>query len=331
MKKIALFLVMIFTSAICFVGCGNTNDNKIRLNEVTHSIFYAPLYIAINEGFFKDEGLEIELTNGNGSDSVMTAVLSGHADIGLAGPETAIYTARQGDNTPKVFGQLTNCDGSFLVSRVDEPNFEITDLEGKEVLAGRQGGMPAMTLQYALHLAGLEAGVDYTLNLEYSFGMMVGAFESNQGDYCTIFEPTASDYEAAGKGYIVASIGELGGNVPYTGFIATQDFLTKKSEQAEKFLKAVFKGYQFLETESIDNIIDALLPSFPDSSRDSIQRSVESYKAINAWSSSPVLNENDYNHLQEIIRFAGELEGSVDFSKVVDNSIAQKVANELKL
>ncbi|MBQ8761765.1 MAG: ABC transporter substrate-binding protein [Clostridia bacterium] len=330
MKKLALLLVMLFTSMMCFVGCGD-NSNKIRLSEVTHSIFYAPLYIAINEGYFEEEGLEVELTNGNGSDTVMTAVLSGHADIGLAGPETAIYAARQGDNTPKVFGQLTACDGSFLVSRVDEPDFEITDLAGKEVLAGRTGGMPAMTLQYALHLAGLEAGEDYTLNLEYSFGMMVGAFEGNKGDYCTIFEPTASDYEASGKGYIVASIGELGGNVPYTGFIATEKFLSDKPEQAEKFLRAVFRGYQFLQTESMEDIVSALKPSFPDSSDESIQRSVESYQAINAWATTPVLNANDYNHLQEIIRFAGELEGSVAFNKVVDNTIAQKIATELGL
>ena len=330
MKKFVFMFACIMASVMCFVGCGD-GGNKIRVSEVTHSIFYAPLYVAINEGFFNDEGLEIELNNVNGSDKVMTSVLANQADIGLAGPETAIYAARQGANTPKVFAQLTSCDGSFLLSRNEETEFELTDLRGKEILAGRQGGMPAMTLQYALHLAGLEADIDYTLNLDISFANMVGAFEGGLGDYCTMFEPTASAYQATGNGYIVASIGELGGNVPYTGFLATEKFLSENSEKAEKFLKAVFKGYQFLYTANMNDIIDALLPSFPDTSREDIEKSVISYKAINAWATTPVLNTTDYNHLQNIVRFAGELEGSVDFDKVVDNTIALKIEKELNL
>lgn len=330
MKNFTFLLGFIFAFVVGLSACGNS-DNKIRVAEVTHSIFYAPLYVAANQGFFSEYGLSVEITNVNGSDKVMTSVLANQSDIGLAGPETAIYAARQGQNTPKVFGQLTNCDGSFLLSRNAISNFTIEDLRGKEILAGRQGGMPAMTLQYALHLAGLEANVDYTLNLDISFANMVGAFDGGLGDFCTMFEPTASAYAATGKGHIVASIGQMGGNVPYTAFVATEKFLKEKNDTAEKFLTAVFKGYKFIQTESMDKIIDALLPSFPSTSRLDIQKSIESYKQIMAFASSPVLNETDYNHLQEIVRFAGELDGSVDFSKVVDNSIAKKVAKNLSL
>lgn len=330
MKKFTFLLGFVFAFVVGLSACSN-NDNNIKVAEVTHSIFYAPLYIAQNQGFFNDEGLTVEITNVNGSDKVMTSVLANQSHIGLAGPETAIYAARQGENTPKVFGGLTKCDGSFLLSRTNEENFEITDLRGKEILAGRQGGMPAMTLQYALHLAGLEAGTDYTLNLDISFANMVGAFEGGLGDYCTMFEPTASSYQSTGNGYIVASIGQLGGFVPYTAFVATEDFLKNKSDKAEKFLTAVYKGYKFLQTESMTNIVNALLPSFPDTSRLDIEKSIVSYKAITAWTSTPVLDTAEYNHLQEIVRFAGELDGSVEFSKVVDNTIALKVAQKLSL
>lgn len=329
MKRLAFVLAILLVPILSFgfVGCGTTDNNKIVLSEVTHSIFYAPLYIALNNDYFKDEGLNVELINGNGSDNVMTSIISGQATIGLAGPETAVYTAQQSSDgsSPKVFGGLTSCDGSFLVGRTADPDFEISDLRGKTIIAGRRGGMPAMTLEYALKQQGLIAGTDYTLNLDYDFGMVATVFESGIGDYCTMFEPVASDYQDTGKGAIVASVGELGGNVPYTGFIATKDYLTNNALQAEQFLRAVYRGYLYLMNADIDDVALALSPSFVGTSTSSIKAAILNYKSLDAFASTPVMSQENYNRLCEIIRSAGELSGSVDFAKVIDNTIAERV------
>ncbi len=330
MKKIAFMLVaVLMLPMMIFTGCGNTDNNKIILSEVTHSIFYAPLYIALNNDYFKDEGLDVELINGNGSNNVMTSIISGQATIGLAGPETAVYTAQQttSGSSPKVFGQLTACDGSFLIGRDANEDFTLEDLRGSTIIAGRRGGMPAMTLEYALKQHGMVAGVDYTLNLDYDFGMVASVFEAGTGDYCTMFEPVASDYVASGKGAIVASIGELGGSVPYTGFIATEEYLTDNALQAEQFLRAVYRGYLFLMNGDIEDVVTALVPSFDGTSRESIKAAVENYKSLDAFASTPVMNEEGYERLCNIIRGAGQLDGSVDFDKVIDNTIAEKVVN----
>lgn len=331
MKKIAFMLAIMLIPVLTlgFAGCNEQDSNKIVLSEVTHSIFYAPLYIAQNKGYFADEGLTVEIINGNGSNNVMTSIISGQASIGLAGPETAVYTAQQTANndSPKVFGALTACDGSFLIGRTAEPDFEISDLRGKTIIAGRRGGMPAMTLEYALKQQGLIAGRDYTLNLDYDFGMVATVFESGIGDYCTMFEPVASNYQASGNGYIVASIGELGGNVPYTGFIASQEYLQNNALQAEQFLRAVYRGYLYLMNADIADVASALQPSFADTSTDSIKAAIQNYKSLSAFADTPVMNQTNYERLCNIIRSAGELSGSVDFDKVIDNTIAQKVVS----
>ncbi len=334
MKRLTLLLTTLMMS-FCLCACGTTNvtedktNDKIVLSEVTHSIFYAPLYVAMSNNYFQDEGLEIELVNGNGSNNVMTALVSGNANIGLAGPETAVYTALQsGNNTsPKVFGALTACDGSFLVGREMDEDFSIESLRGKTIIAGRRGGMPAMTLEYALKQQGLIAGVDYTLNLDYDFGMVATVFESGIGDYCTMFEPVASAYQNAGKGYIVESIGRLGGAVPYTGFIASQDYLASHTEQAEKFLRAVYRGYLFLMRADLNDVANALLPQFSSTSLENIKSAITNYKNLNAFANTPVISNEDYSRLCAIITNAGELRDNVDFNKVVDNSIAQKVVS----
>ena len=241
MKSINILMAIALAVVVAFSGCGGKSDKTIRLNEVTHSIFYAPLYIAINNGYFEDEGLKIELTNGGGSDKSMTALISGQADIALLGPETAIYVAAQNSkDQPIIFGQLTKRDGTILVGRTQETNFSWADLEGKEILGGRRGGMPAMTLEYVLKKQNVRDKM--TLNLDIAFDMMVSAFENGQGDYCTMFEPTASDYISAGKGYKVASIGQESGEVPYTAFMATSKFLKDKPE----------KGWNVMLMRSVD-------------------------------------------------------------------------------
>ena len=320
-------LALLMIPMFAFVGCDNKSNNKIILSEVTHSIFYAPLYLAINCNYFADEGLDVELINGNGSNNVMTSIISGQATIGLAGPETAVYTAQQAtsESSPKVFGQLTACDGSFLIGRTANPDFTIEDLRGKTIIAGRRGGMPAMTLEYALKQNGMIAGRDYTLNLDYDFGMVASVFEAGTGDYCTMFEPTASAYQASGKGAIVASIGKLGGNVPYTAFIANESYLKDNNLQAEQFLRAIYRGYLFLTNGDIDKVAEKLMPSFAGTSKDSIKDAINNYKNLHAFADTPVMNTEGYNRLCEIITNADQLSGSVAFDKVIDNTIANKV------
>lgn len=332
MKKLAIFLAAIISVvSMTFAGCGGTE--KLRVNEVTHSIFYAPFYAAINLGYFEEEGIEIELTNGGGSDQSMTALISGNADVALLGPETAVYVVKEGSkNSPVIFGQLTKRDGSLLIGRNPEPNFSWSNLIGKEVIGGRRGGSPAMALQYAIERVNnlpLGTGEDEVyINLDVAFNLVVGAFESGTGDYCTMFEPTASEYVAAGKGYIVASVGEECGEVPFTCFMAMQSYINKNGGQIEGFLRAVVKGYNYLMNATDDEIYEALAPSFSTSTKTSIVSAVKTYKAIDAWMSTPVMEESAYNRLLAIMTNAGELDSSVAFSSVVNNSYASKVMKE---
>lgn len=327
-KRIATFLLsltMLFPLAACGEKDGLT---KIRLSEVTHSIFYAPLYIAINNGYMEEAGLSIELSNGGGADKVMTAIASNSADIGLMGPEATIYTHIEGKRDyPVIFGQLTKRDGSFLVSKKSEPDFKWTDLENKHVLAGRAGGVPAMTLQYVVNNAGLFHGENINFDTSVAFDLMVGAFEgSDEYDYCTMFEPTASEFVAAGKGYIVASVGEASGEVPYTAFSANKSYLDKNAAVAEKFLAAVVKGYKYMCDNTPETVAKSLAPSFTGTPEASIAASVKSYLKIDAWAATPVMSEADFNRLQDIMENAGTLPTRADYSLAVDNAIAKKVS-----
>lgn len=334
MKKITFALAfIILCTSVLFYGC-KKNDNLIRVNEVTHSVFYAPLYIAINNGYFADEGLEIELTNGGGADQSMTALVSNNADIGLMGPEATIYVVKNGkQDAPVVFAQLTKRDGSFLIGRNEEPNFKWENTIGKEIIGGRKGGVPAMTLQYLLEeIKGLKIGTDSTsvnLNTGVAFNLVASAFEGGQGDYCTMFEPSASEYVKAGKGYIVASIGADSGEVPYTAFTATKSYMSKNPDKIEKFIRAVYRGYKYLISATSEEVAEVILPSFNGSSKESLVTAINSYKSIDAWVSSPVMKEEAYNNLINIMINAGELDKKVDFDKVVDCSIAKKVLKEL--
>jgi len=323
MKKLAFFVVAVFCAFSILVGC-NGPANVVRVNEVAHSIFYAPMYIAKTLGYFEEEGIEVKITLGNGANNSMNALLANQADIGLMGPEAAIYVASQGKkDQPKVFGQLTKRDGSFLVGRVAEPNFAWSDLVGKEVLAGRAGGVPFMTLSYMLSGHGVVHGQNGTnLNTSVEFANMVGAFLGGQGDYCTMFEPLASDTVEAGKGFIVGSVGQAAGEVPYTAFMASSSFLKNNKDKATKFLRAVQRGYEYLITADIDDVVMALRPEFLSVSDASIRASILSYIAIDAWMDTPLMQESALDRLQDIMIAAGEITNKVAFSSVVDNSIA---------
>lgn len=333
MKKFAIFLALIVGSiSVLFAGCGGSN--VIRVNEVTHSIFYAPFYAAINLGYMEEEGIEIDLTNGGGSDQSMTALLSGSADMALLGPETAVYVVGEGaKNAPVIVGQLTKRDGSLLVGRTNETNFNWSNLAGKEIIGGRRGGSPAMSLQYAVEKAGNTVGTapeQCNINLDVAFNLVVGAFEAGQGDYCTMFEPTASEYVAAGKGYIVAAVGQASGEVPFTCFMAMQSYLNKNQSKVEGFLRAVTRAYNYLISATDQEIIDALKPSFSTTTNEIIVSAVRNYIDFDMWKSTPVMNKADFERLQDVMQNAGELQKRINFEDVVNNTYAEKVIDSLK-
>ena len=332
MKKLSLVLVAVIMGFSCFLtGCGKKNENLIRVSEVTHSVFYAPLYIAINKGYFEEEGLEIELSNGGGADKCMTALTSKSADIALMGPEATIYVVKQGKkDSPKVFAQLTKRDGSFIIGRENIENFTLADMAGKEILGGRKGGVPAMTLEYAMKNAGLIDGENVTINYDVAFNNMTAAFIGGTGDFVTAFEPSASAIVDAGHGYILGSVGELSGEVPYTAFTANESYLKKNPEKVNKFLRAIIKGYNFLVTATIDEVVEAIAPSFLGTTNESLKKSMQAYIAIDSWVDSPMMKTTAYNNLITIMMNAGELDEGVDFAKVVDNSYAEKAYNEIK-
>ena len=330
MKKIALFMMTIILGFSFLAGGCKKDDNVIRVNEVTHSIFYAPLYVAINNGYFEEEGLEIELTNGGGADKSMAALTSGSADIGLMGPEAAIYVVQQGKkDKPVVFAQLTRCDGSFIIGRNDITNFQLEDMEGSEVLAGRKGGVPYMTLAYVLKQHGLIDGKNITLRTDVQFDSMTAAFVGNVGDYVTAFEPSATQMEVNGQGFVLGSVGQFSGDIPYTAFMANESFIDDNTDKIESFIKAIIKGYNFVMESEVNAIVNALRPSFSGTSDASLIAGINAYKSINAWASSPVMNEQAYNNLITIMLDAGELDSIVAFKDVVNNTYAQNVVNEL--
>lgn len=330
MKKIISIVMCSLLCVLSFIsfGCKKEDDNLIKLSEVTHSTFYAPLYVAINMGFFEEEGLSIQLTSGEGADKVMASITSKSVDIGLMGPEAVIYCHLNNQKDyPVVFGQLTKRDGAFLVSKVNYENFDWSMVKGKRLLAGRKGGVPAMTLQYVLNQNGVETN-ELNFDTSVSFANMAGVFQADDSvDFTTLFEPTASEVVSAGMGYIVASIGTDSGEVPYTAFATSKSFLEEKPEKVKKFLRAVTKGYEYVKNNDSSSVALALAPSFPGISENSLKITIESYLAIDAWSSTPVMSEESFNRLQDIMENAGELTSRVEFSKVVDNTYAIEVSN----
>ena len=331
MKKIINFvfaLVLVASMSFCFTGCKKeAKAGTIRLNEVTHSVFYAPLYVAINKGYMKDEGITIELVNGGGSDASMAALLSGSADIALMGPETVVYVEASGStNHPVVFGQLTKKDGSFLISKTPVTNFNFaSSLNGKTAIIGRNGGMPAMTFEWLCNKSGVYNGTDVTLDKTTAFNMMVSVFESTDADFCTMFEPTASTFVNAGKGYFVGSVGEYSGEIPYTCFMAYPGYISNNKSQIEGFLRAIKKAYLFITTSTSAEVAEALSPSFDGSSKEELAIAVERYLEIDAWSNTPSMSKDSFSRLLSVLKNAGTLDGDVDFSKVVDNSVANSI------
>lgn len=322
-----LFATLLLSAALC--GCGTSSAlTTVRVNEVTHSVFYAPQYVAMSLGFFEEEGLQVELTNGGGADKVMTAVVSGQSDIGLAGPESCIYVYNQGkDDYPVIFAQLTKRDGSFLVGRTNEA-FSWENLRGKTIIGGRKGGVPEMTLEYVMAQNGVTPHVDAVVDTSVQFNMMAGAFTGGQGDYVALFEPTATEVVEAGKGYILCSIGEESGEIPYTAYFANQSYMSENPQVIQGFTNAIARAQTWIAQHTDREVAEAMADQFPDTSVELLEKVTARHRQIDAWNATPVMEQQALERLETVMEHAGELtrEQWVDFDALVDNSFAEKTA-----
>ena len=338
LKKYLITILVIAVVAVVMTTCILLNKKEetvdlktIRVNEVTRSVFYAPQYVAINNGYFEEEGLKIELTTGQGADKVMTAVLAGQSDIGFAGPEASIYVYNEGkEDHTQVFAQMTQKDGSFLVSKEKTDKFSWQDLKGKTVIPGRKGGVPYMTFEYVLKKNGLNPQKDLVLDDSIKFDLMAGAFAGGDAEYVTLFEPTASMTEAAGKGYVVASVGEASGEIPYTAYFAKKSYMEQNPEVIQGFTNAIYKGEKWVKEHTAAEIVEAIKEFFPDTDVKMLEAAVQSYMDIDAWKSDPILKEESFDLLQTVMKEAGELEKEGDYDKIVNNSYAEKAIKEVK-
>ncbi len=332
MKKILLLLfsaVMLIT----FTACNSTEQpkemdvkppDKVRLGEVTHSVFYAPQYAAIELGFFEEEGIEVELSNLGGADKVMSALLSNQIDIGFAGPEAAIYVYNEGrEDYAEVFAQMTKRDGSFLVGKDKPEQFDWNQLKGKTVIPGRKGGVPYMTFEYLLKQKGIDPQNDLILDDSIQFSLMAGAFSGSTAEYVTLFEPTASMIELEQKGYILASVGQETGEIPYTAYFAKKSYISKNEDFVQRFTNAIYKGMQWIENHSAEEITEVILPSFPDTDAELMKTVVQRYKDIDVWNETPVLTSESFERLQSVMESAGELTQKAPYDKIINNKYAE--------
>lgn len=335
MKKTIMIIILIaviigiITAVVININKNSTKDENgtklVRLNEVTRSVFYAPQYVAIAQGYFKEKGIEVEITTGQGADKVMTAVLAGQSDIGFAGPEASIYVYNEGkEDHTQVFAQLTKRDGSFLVARDKTDEFDWNQLKGKTVIPGRKGGVPYMTFEYVLKQKGINPSTDVNLDDSISFDLMSGAFAGGNAEYVTLFEPTASMTEEQGAGYIVASVGAEAGEIPYTAYFAKKSYIAKNEELIQNFTDAIYKGQKWTQEHSAKEIAELIKDFFPSTDVKMLENSIQRYKDIDAWNKTPVLTEEAFNKLQDVIEEAGELEKRADYEKVVNNKYAEQ-------
>ena len=326
-KRIVIFIlagILIIAIASLVLFDFNKGDSKkedmtqITLAEVTHSIFYAPQYVAIEQGYFEKVGIDVELILTSGADKVTAAVLSGDADIGFCGSEGTIYVYNGGEKDYlKTFAQLTQKDGSFLVSREKIEDFSLEDLEGKTVLGGRAGGMPEMTLEYALKQNGIDPEKDVEIDTSIDFAAMGGAFIGGEGDFVTLFEPNALEIEQEGYGYVVASIGELGGIVPYTSYSARISFIEENKELIGNFTKAIQKGIDYVHNHTDKEVAKAIVNQFPDTSIEDIAKVVKRYRDIDAWPETTEFSEDSFNHLQDIMIDYGAIDEKVPYEDLM--------------
>ena len=298
---------------------------KVKVAEVAHSIFYIPQYVADAKGYFKEEGLDVEILLTAGADKVTAAVLSGDVNIGFCGSEATIYIYNQGEKDYLVnFAGLTKRDGSFIVSRKKIENFTLNDMKGKYVIGGRKGGMPEMTFEYTLKENGINPKTDLTIDTSIAFASMSGAFIGGTGDFVTLFEPQALQIESQGLGYVVASLGELGGVVPYTAYNAKKSYIENNPKVIEGFTKAIQKGLDFTYANSDEEIAKTIAPYFPDTSISDLTKIVKRYRDNDSWFKTTYIEEDAFNHIQDIMESAGELNKRAPYSDLVTNKYSKK-------
>ena len=325
MKKFVLCLGLAIFCLSCMIGCRKSSAlTEVTLNEVAHSIFYAPMYVAIEEGYFAEEGIDLELVNGLGADKTMTAVLSGEAQIGFMGSEASVYVYNEGAEDYVVnFAQLTQRAGNFLVSREQEPDFKITDLKGKTVLGGRKGGMPQMVFEYILKKYGMDPEKDLDIITNIDFGMTAQAFAGGSGEYTVEFEPSATALEKEGSGYVVASLGIESGYVPYTAFSAKKSYMEENPEVIEGFVKALQKGMDYVNTHTPEEIGEIIQPQFAETDRETLVTIITRYYEQDSWKENLIFEEESFTLLLDILESAGELEKRPPYEDLVDNTYAK--------
>lgn len=336
-KRLFMFFTLMFVFTCVLAGCQkeNTNLTKIKVAEVTHSVFYAPSYVAMSEGFFEEEGLEVELTNAGGADKAMAALISGEVQVGFMGPEATIYVYNEGGkDIPVNFAQLTQRDGSFLVAKNPNPNFTFDDLKGTEIIGGRKGGVPEMTLEYVLKSKGLDARPDnpdaeVNVRTDIAFDAMAGAFTGLDAEYVTLFEPLATAMENEGKGYIVSSIGEQVDNIPYTCYSTTTSYMKDHEDQIQAFTNAIYKAQQWVATHTSEEIATSIHGFFSDMEYDDLVTVVDRYQSIDAWATTPILEEDSLNNLMDVMEEAGQLEERAPYDVIVDTSYAENAVQSI--
>ena len=325
MKRVVCSMLIGGMGLTLLSGCQRAGDGNVdvTLNEVAHSIFYAPQYVAIEEGYFDEEGIDLTLVNGGGADKVMTAMISGEADIGFMGSEASIYTYAGGEEDYAVnFAQLTQRAGNFLVGREPDEDFEWSDLNGKKVLGGRAGGMPQMVFEYILKKNGIDPKTDLEIDQSINFGLTAAAFTSDDSDYTVEFEPFATGLEMEGTGYVVASLGEESGYVPYTAYCAKKSYLAENPEIVRKFTNAIQKGMDYVNAHSAEEIATVIHPQFKETPYENVVKIVERYKAQDTWKEDLVFEKESFDLLQNILEEAGELKERVPYEALVTTEFA---------
>ncbi|MCA0758534.1 ABC transporter substrate-binding protein [Paenibacillus sp. N4] len=332
-KWMSLLLAAALASMAVLAGCGSgdSGKTKVRIGEVTRSLFYAPEYVAIEKGFFEEEGLDVELTTTPGGDKTMTALLSNVIDVALVGSETSIYVYQQGSDDPIInFAQLTQTDGTFLVAREAVSGFDWNSLKGSVFLGQRKGGMPQMAGEFALKKKGIDPHADLELIQNVDFANIPAAFSSGTGDYVQLFEPTASIFEKEGRGHVVASFGAESGHLPYTVFMAKQSYIGKNGKTVQAFTNAVHKAQLWVNENSAEAIADTVLPYFENVDRDILISSIDRYKQQGSFASDPVIDEAEWNNLLDVMTSAGELEKRTEHSEIVNTEFAEKAIDAVK-
>lgn len=330
MKKLLVYALS-FLMMLGLVGCQKKEEGLVNLtlNEVAHSIFYAPQYVAIELGYFEQEGISLTLVNGAGADNVMTALISNEADIGFMGSEASVYVYSEGASDYAVnFAQLTQRAGNFLVGRTENPSFTWADLKGTEVLGGRAGGMPEMVFEYILKQNGIDPEKDLNIVQNINFGLTAGAFSGGQGDYTVEFEPFATALELEGKGHVLASLGLDSGYVPYTAYCVKKSYLEKNPEIIQKFTNAIQKGVDYVNTHTAEEIASVIAPQFPETDKKSLETIVARYLEQDTWKENVIFEKESFELLQDILESAGELKERVPYETLVTTQFAEEAAKK---